>query len=95
MLYNKFAGDILFHWETCFFAASPAYSHHSGLQWRTRDFIFGGINLTKFYPVAAYDISKRNVVMQVQHTHVINCTDAHLQPRTDNYSISNIFYVSR
>ena len=29
---------------------------------------FGGINLTKFYPVIAHDISKKNVVMQVQHS---------------------------
>jgi len=34
-------------------------------QLRTQDFIFWGINLTRFYPVIAYAISKKNVVMRV------------------------------
>jgi len=31
----------------------------------------------------AYDICKKNVVMQIQHTSVTNCTVAHLQLHTD------------
>jgi len=30
-------------------------------------------------------ISKKNVVMQVHHTHLINCTVARLQPHLDIY----------
>jgi len=40
----------------------------------------------------AYNISKKNVVMQVQHTHVIKGTVARLQLHTDIYY--NIFCIS-
>jgi len=33
----------------------------------------------------AYDISKKNVVMQAYHAYVINCTVARLQPHIDIY----------
>jgi len=35
------------------------------IQWRTQDFILGGTNLPKFDPDMAYNISKKNVAMQV------------------------------
>jgi len=46
-------------------------------------FHFWGLSVTKFQPVIAYDISKKNVVMQVQSTRIINCTVAGLQPHID------------
>jgi len=33
--------------------------------WCAQDFILGESNLTKFQPVLTYDISKKNVVVQV------------------------------
>jgi len=52
-------------------------------QWRIHRISVWGINATKFYPVIAYDMSKKNVVMKVQHICVVcnNCTVAHLQPQ--------------
>jgi len=40
--------------------------HEAVIQSRAHDVTFGGINLTKYKPViAAYDISKKSVVMQL------------------------------
>jgi len=43
-------------------AASSGLSSHTVA---CPTFHFGGINLSEFQPVIAYDISKKNVVMQV------------------------------
>jgi len=52
-------------------------------QWRTKVAFLMGINLTKFYPIISYDIRKKGIVVQVQHTNVINCTVARLQLHND------------
>jgi len=47
------------------FKKSPEACEMVDRQWRTQDFIWGGINLTKFSLIIARDISKKTVVMQV------------------------------
>jgi len=47
-------------------------------------------------PAVAYDISYKNVVMQIEHTHVINCTVARLQPRRiDIYLTKAVVGINR
>ena len=59
-------------------------------------FFGGGYKFNKIMPAVAYDISYKNVVMQIEHTHVINCTVARLQPRRiDIYLTKAVVGINR